>query len=310
MSEENHEKYDLFPDSQVIPFKEAIRQSRYFLELVNRVKNGGNFPMYRFSTKSTEYALLFNINLARYLWDKNSFADLHRDGSIYKEKFDEGWSRFEERYGNTPPMSHKTWNGFSYVYNTVIKKELLDERTEFTEEEIQQSFYISGLATRQYEFEEEHSIIVVSYFMLESANSEHFPFARIPVTSRYDNLLPDSKSTKNSKVNLKMEFILLKELGYIDDLVRDRAKIEVATAIAEKINKKYSSQFLVDRRNIQNIQNILSADAYSPDHTNVKSAYKKQNIKQALLNLSKMGVSLAQCKYLSILSVTEPKLFE
>jgi hypothetical protein len=107
-----------------------------------------------------------------------------------------------------------------------------------------------------------------------------------------------------------MEFILLKELGYIDDLVRDRAKIEVATAIAEKINKKYGSQFLVDRRNIQNIQNILSADAYSPDYTNVKSAYKKQNIKKALLNLSKMGVSLAQCKYLSILSITEPQLFE
>lgn len=301
-----------FSDHYISMFKNSIRESRYFLEAVTiyRERHRKILPMLGWNNATKDVCYLFNINLWKYLEDNNMYPKVLEIGSIYDKKFDEGYASFDRELQSVAPMSYKTWNSLLHIYRVTFKKELLDERTVFTDEDIQRSFYISGRASRYYEFEEEYSIVLASYFMLEMAENKSFPNVRNPILNKYDSFMPDINYISEFKVSPKVEFIILKELGVIDELVQKRTSKEVAIVIAEKINNKYNSQFLVNTRNIHNIQNILTADSYKPDYTNPKSAYKKHNIKKALIQLLNMDVSLEQCKHLNDLKLTAPHLFE
>lgn len=301
-----------FSEHKIAMFKNAIRESRYFLEAINFCLhyNRRVIPLLTWHNNARDFCYLFNLNMGQYILDHNMLSKVLEINSIYDKKFEEGYAIFDELLRSSSANSHKTWNGLLTVYRNSFKKELLDERTVFSDEEIQRSFYLSGKATRYWEFEEDNSIILANYFMLEPSGSNAFPYAKNPIINKYDTVLPDNTSKKEFKVSPKVEFIILKELGVIDELVQKRTSKEVAIEIAEKINKKYNSRFPVSTRNIHNIQNILTADSYKPDYTNPKSAYKKQNIKKALLQLHNMDVSLEQCKHLNDLKFSAPKLFE
>ena len=299
---------DPFSDTVITSFKNAVRESRYFLEVINHcnTKNGGRIPMINFMTASSEFCFLYNVNMGRYIMNF-MYSQIVPSDSIYKKKFNEGYASFEKSYGSAPPLSHKSWNVFSHIYNTVIKKELLDEKTEFTDEDMQRAFYISGIATRYSEFEEEYSIIVASYFSLEAVGDVLHPFAKIPIINRYHGAI--SHSSKRTKPVPKVEFIILKETGVVDDLIKTMTISEAASSIATMINEKFHLEDSADKCSAANIRNILIADAYSPDAKSVKSAYKKNNIKKALVQLASMGVALDRCKYLSVLNLTNPDLF-
>ncbi|ROI08112.1 hypothetical protein EGI11_10690 [Chryseobacterium sp. H3056] len=299
-----------FAESKIKIFKNAIKQSRYFLEAIEfcRAHNRNTIPMLSWENDK-RLCYLFNLNMFQYILDNGLFEKVLETNSVYDKKFEEGYASFDKTLRSLPVNSHKTWNGLLTIYRNIFKKELLDEKTVFSDEEVQQAFYQSGRATRYWKFEEDNSIILANYFMMESSGSNAFPYAKNPIINKYDTVLPDTAKTE-SKVSVKVEFIILKELGAIDELVEKRTSKEVAVKIAEKINKKYNSRFPVSTRNIHNIQNILTADIYKPDYTNPKSAYKKQNIKKALLKLHKMDVSLEQCKHLNDLKFSAPQLFE
>lgn len=298
-----------FSESKIALFKNAIKDSRYFLEAVNYIlqHNRMCIPMLSWHNDERDFCNLFNLNMGHYILNSHLLTKVLEINSIYDKKFMEGYSSFDKTLSSLPVNSHKTWNSLLTIYRGTFKKELLDERTVFSDEEVQRSFYQSGRATRYWEFEEDNSIILANYFMLESSGSKGFPFAKNPIINRYHTSVPDI--SKKIKVAPKVEFIILKEIGVVDELLTKKTSSAVATEISRMINEKHNLTEDSLKCTSANIRNILIADSFFPDHTSPKTAYKRNNIKKALVQLSSMGVHLDQCRYFPSLKLTHPDLF-
>ncbi|MBU4539382.1 MAG: hypothetical protein KJ689_12450 [Bacteroidetes bacterium] len=128
------------------------------------------------------------------------------------------------------------------------------------------------------------------------------------------NHIPEQNFTEPETIEqtkIKVEMIVLKELGIID-LFKKSQKLtnsETARRIVYILNDKLKN---ANTKNPQNyIENILTAIANgTPEINTDKTPYKKQNIKDALISLNSMGLSIDDTTYLKVLKNTHPNLFE
>lgn len=144
---------------------------------------------------------------------------------------------------------------------------------------------------------------------------KNFSFAVVKIAtfieSKYSNKKSNIKISTKKEIteqietpldkDAKVKFILLKEIGIIDFLNMDK-----------NLNNTDIAKILKPISGIPEsyIKNILTADLHRPDPISDKSAYKKKNIQKALFELSKMGISIEQCKYLPTLKINSPELFD
>ncbi len=145
------------------------------------------------------------------------------------------------------------------------------------------------------------------FTMLEKSNKLNF------IRERRISRFGIPKPNKNNEIHLvpKVEFIILKETGFIDNLKGKSYKnTTIAKLVVEEIKKKYRNYTVIGTCSEKYIENILSADLHKPEPSNEKSAYKRGNIQDALQKLNEMGMNFENCKYLPTLKKENPELFE
>lgn len=113
------------------------------------------------------------------------------------------------------------------------------------------------------------------------------------------------------QTKIKVEMIILKELGIIDLLTNTQklSNSETAKRLTYLLKDKLKN---ANTKNPQKyIENILTAIAIGNPQIEIdKTPYKKQNIKDALIYLTNMGLSIEDTIYLKNLKQTHSNLFE
>lgn len=121
----------------------------------------------------------------------------------------------------------------------------------------------------------------------------------------------DDNIDSPEKIKLKGEMIILKEFGIIDNFtkIQNLTNAECAKRIRIILSDKIEKSELKNPQKY--IENILTAIGNgTPDIITDKTPYKKQNIKYALTELTKNGLSVEDTIYLKDLKQTNSNLFD
>ena len=246
----------------------------------------------------------FNITI----YDSELIEKINYNIEKFEDSFINGYNEFKNRWissANTNDI--RFWNSISYTFNSELKKLFYTKLLDFSEENIQTYFYNSGQLQAYIDFELENSMPLLVFTMLEKSNKLNF------IRERRISKFEIPKPNKNNEILLlpKVEFIILKETGFIDNLKGKSYKnTTIAKLVVEEIKKKYRNYTVIGTCSEKYIENILSADLHKPEPSNEKSAYKRGNIQDALQKLNEMGMNFENCKYLPTLKKENPELFE
>lgn len=246
----------------------------------------------------------FNITI----YDSELIEKINYNIEKFEDSFINGYNEFKNRWissANTNDI--RFWNSISYTFNSELKKLFYTKLPDFSEENIQTYFYNSGQLQAYIDFELENSMPLLVFTMLEKSNKLNF------IRERRISKFEIPKPNKNNEIHLvpKVEFIILNETGFIDNLkAKSYNNNTIAKLVVEEIKKKYRNYTVIGTCSEKYIENILSADLHKPEPSNEKSAYKKKNIKDALQNLNEMGMHFENCKYFPTLKKEYPELFE
>lgn len=131
---------------------------------------------------------------------------------------------------------------------------------------------------------------------------------------RQESVIPDNDfdiTDSPEKIKLKGEMIILKEFGVIDNFNKIQSLTNAETAKRIKIILSEKIKMAEIKNPQKYIENILVAIASGkPDIKSDKTPYKKQNIKYALTELTKNGLSIEDTIYLKDLKQTNSNLFD
>lgn len=299
-------------DKQIIMLRKIAINSSYFSEIFHKMRELPFDKMVLFS----EYQdpangfiyHLYNLNLYRYLLVNNRIMSFYCE-KIYQESYRKGYDFFIETWSDANAKTFKTWNTLLALFTNKKSIELLDLRKDYTENEILSCSFNNGFLKAYLEYEQDNDLLLISYLSLQNSSIAHFSKFKVPIANYYQYNMP-AQTDSPIKVDHKVEFIILKEIGHINELLSQNSNAEVARIVSNEINQKYKDFEVSNSCTANNIKNILTADYGIPDYTNPKSAYKKSNIRKALFQLNKMGVSLYDCKYLKELEMINPDLFD
>lgn len=242
------------------------------------------------------------------IYDLDLIEKINYNIEKYENSFINGFSDFNNKFissANTNDI--RFWNSISYLFNSQLKKLFYTKLHDYSEKNIHNYFYNCGKLQAYIDFELENSMPFLVFTMLEKNDKLNFTKKRR--ISKFE--LPKPNKDSNIKIAPKVEFIILKETGFIDNYInKTYNNTTIAKLVVEEIKEKYKNHDVIGKCSEEYIQNILSSDLHEPEPYNEKSAYKKKNIKVALQKLNEMEINFENCKYLPNLKKEYPELFE
>jgi hypothetical protein len=292
--------------------REIAKNSEYFNKIIYNIHEDIRFKGMPFlSFYNTKHGLQitnYNLNLYKYLLLSETMAKILSD-ERFTIKYLEGRDEFQKRWSGFKVTNFKTWNTLLHLFRIRRDKEFLSEKENFTNEEILDSYKNSGFLDAYLEYEEENSLLVMSFINLQNSKNNNVSAFKIPISTYYDFNLPTNESGEIT-IDAKVEFIILNETMQLTQYKNTSTNIKLAKIISDIINNKFKNYRIKNPCTPDNIRNILTADSHFPDYTSRKSAYKKRNIKKAIDQLYQMGVKFEHCQFLPKIKIMKPTLFE